>query len=174
MWWLVVVATALGVVAIVEAIEGAHGRSAWFWGFWGMTALCMATGLRLLGIARERDGLRAEIADPHSAEAVARRLEGFAHEGERLLADMPPAEATPREWYEAINQEGWEGILKHWAFEIESELRRNSPQLLPQWNRNPPDLPEGTGWASASNARRMVEWASAELRNWAQGLRGDR
>ncbi len=168
------VSSVFGAVAIVEAVEGAHGKSVWFWAFFAMTALFAATFLRLLSTARERDALYAEIADPQSEEAVARRLDGFAQEGDRLLVDMPAADSTAAEWQEAIRSAGWEGVLKHWAFQIESELRRNAPQFMDRWDTNPPGLPEGTGWASAGNARLMVGWAVNNLRDWARTLRGER
>lgn len=45
----------LGIVAIVQAIEGARHMTAWFWAFCAMTALCLATAWRLRNVLGERN-----------------------------------------------------------------------------------------------------------------------
>jgi hypothetical protein len=54
-WWLFVTGVALGVVAIVQEIEGASHMTVWFWAFCAMTALWLATLWRLRGVIKERD-----------------------------------------------------------------------------------------------------------------------
>jgi hypothetical protein len=54
-WWLFVTGVALGVVAIVQEIKGAHHVTVWFWAFCAMTALGLATLWRLRGVLKERD-----------------------------------------------------------------------------------------------------------------------
>jgi hypothetical protein len=61
LWWTVVPGVALGVVAIVQAIKGAHGESVWFWGFCTVIALLLATAWRLRNAMQERDEARAEL-----------------------------------------------------------------------------------------------------------------
>jgi hypothetical protein len=168
--WVYAVGVAFGVVAVVEAVKGSHD-SGWFWGFWAMTALFHATGWRLVKATRARDRLETEIADEHGSLATARRLEVLANEGERLREDMPGADADAAEWQRAVVGAGLEGIVKHWAFQVESELRRNAPEYLSRWNENPPDIPLGQGWLTAAYARRMVEYAAGNARGFANELR---
>jgi hypothetical protein len=166
--WTYVAGIALGVVAIVAAIRGSHD-SGWFWGFWAMTALFVATGWRLHRAVQRGNQLEAALDEPH---ATAQRLEVLVNEGERLLEEMPRSDASAAEWREAVLNEGLEAILKHWALGVESELRRNAPQLLTAWHgAQPPGVPAGQGWATAANARQMVGYNVETVREMARGLR---
>ncbi len=60
-WWLFVTGVALGVVAIVQEIEGASHVTVWFWAFCAMAPLWFATLWRLRSVAMERDEMRSEL-----------------------------------------------------------------------------------------------------------------
>jgi hypothetical protein len=167
-WWLFVPGGALGVVAIVEVVHDAHGKSFWFWGFCAMTALFLATCWRLRGVVRERNAATQTLSSENSAEAVAKRLEQFAHEGD-LLKDEIPADAEPFDWFQLRSRK--EAELEHLALRIERELRLHFPKFLPYWKTNPDDLPTGAQLASAANARRIIEFGSEQLRHIAERLR---
>jgi hypothetical protein len=88
-WWVVVPGGALGVVTIVQEVEGVRHETVWFWGFCAMTALWLATLWRLRGVLRERDVAEGLLADENTREAVARRIDRFREEYEQLGSEAP-------------------------------------------------------------------------------------
>lgn len=134
-WWQFIPGGVLGVLAIVEVIHDAHGKSVWFWGFCAMTALLFATGWRLWNVLKERDQARALLANEDTREGVAYRLDGFRQEYEVLGAEAskidplgPLATDTQREWDASAN---------HLSAAVSSELRRGAPEFGAYWRKHP-------------------------------------
>lgn len=139
-WWLIVPGGGLGVVAIVSFIKGSHHVSAWLWVAAAMTALWLATCLRLRQIIKERDRLNSVLNEEHSRDATVVRLEGFVREYEQLGKELPdrPEGVGP---VVSDEQLGWSASLEHLGERVKSELRMNAPGFLAYWNSNAEPLP---------------------------------
>jgi hypothetical protein len=139
-WWLVVPGGALGVVAIVQVVRGTHGKSVWFWGFWALMALLFAVVWRLRSVLKERDAARAALAEEGTRDAVANRLDRFAHEYELLGAEAP----GEQEGVGPVNtpeQASWSWSSTHLNEQISSELRQHAPGFVTYWRTNPREPP---------------------------------
>jgi hypothetical protein len=167
-WWLFVPGGVLGAVAIVEVVHDAHGRSIWFWGFWAMTALFLAACWRLRGVVKERDQARSALAEEDSRDAVAHRLDRFAHEYE-LLGTEAPGEQEGVGPINTDEQAHWSWSSNHLSEQISSELRRNAPGFVAYWRSNPEPIPPTHPFDIYT--RVFVEISLKQLRHIAARLR---
>lgn len=164
-WWVLVPGGAFGVVAIVQAIRGARGESIWFWGFWAMTALALALGLRLRQVAQERDRARRLLEDENSTEAAARRLEDLANEALIIRDNEVPA---GDDWGTALRR--CTHVFNHWQDRADAEIRRSANGYMDHWRQNPPN-PMLLRFSSPEAARQMIDFCVAQIRHIATELR---
>jgi hypothetical protein len=163
-WWFIVPGGALGVVAIIAAIHGTHHKTVWFWGFWAMTALLLAMGWRLRSVLKERDVARAELADEHSAEAGARRLDELADEAIIIREDEVPTDKWGTAHTRAIS------VFGHWQARADAEVRRSANAYMGIWRENP-ENPMLLHFGTPDQAREFVDFNVAQLRHIASELR---
>jgi hypothetical protein len=161
--WTYVAGIVLGVVAIVEAVEGSHD-SAWFCGFWAMTALFLATGWRLWGVVKERDGALEIVRNENSADARAHRLEDLADEGVLIREEIPRGDG----WGPSISR--YVGVTSHWQLRVDSEVRRSANDHMDAWRQNPPD-PTLLNFSSPDDARTFLDFCIDQLRRIAAEIR---
>src|ERR1700733_928129 len=167
-WWLVVPGGVLGVVAIVQAIKGAHGKSIWFWAFWAMAALMLAMGWRLRSVLKERDLARDELANENTRDVVAQRIDRFAHEW-KILGDEAPGEQEGVGPITTPEQVFWSQSMQNLNEQISSELRRNAPGFVKYWRSNLAPMPPPPPFAAYSHA--FTEMSLLQLRFIAERLR---
>jgi hypothetical protein len=165
-WWLVVPGGALGFVAIVKAVEGAHGKSIWFWGFWAMTALMLAVVWRLRAVLKERDAAIAALANENTRDAVAHRLDRYTRELETLRGEIP-AERTGPGPVVTNEQRDWGESAVHLTERVLGELRQNAPGFVSYWRTEPELRPYPTLEGMEADA----DFALGQLRHMAQRLR---
>lgn len=166
-WWLVVPGGILGVVGVVQAIRGVHHVSAWLWVAAAMTALWLATSVRLARVVRERNIARVALADEHSREATVLRLERMAREWELLAAEIPPDEETDGGAV-APSVQRWQHASIHLNERVRSELRQNAPGFLAYWGTDPEPLPPNYPFAVWAQA--FVELSARQVRHIADRL----
>jgi hypothetical protein len=138
-WWLIVPGGVLGAVAIITAVEDVHNKNIWFWATLAVTALWLATCVRLRRIIGERDATRTMLAGEGTRDAIAHRLDRFAQEYVLLAEEVPPDKD------EGVNlntdeQRFWGSSAEHLTEEISSLLRQNAPGfclVLAQQPRTP-------------------------------------
>jgi hypothetical protein len=167
-WWLIVPGIVLGIVAIVEAINDAHGKTVWFWATLAMTALFAATAVRLRHVVRERNSFQARIEDQSSAEAVAARLAEFIEEAS-LIAEEIPEHPSDAEWVMLRRRKAAE--LEHLGLRVERELRLHAKKYLDYWKENPEGIPPEAQFNSAENTRRVIKFSVGQLRHITEELR---
>lgn len=155
----------MGVVAIIAAIHGTHHKTVWFWGFWAMTALLLAMGWRLRSVLTERDVARAELADEHSAEAGARRLDELADEAILIRDGEIPSGGS---WGMARKRSL--EVLGHWQLRADAEVRRSANEHMGTWRQNPKN-PMLLHFGTPDDGRQFIDFCAAQLRYIASELR---
>jgi hypothetical protein len=164
-WWLIVPSGVLGALAILDAVRHAHHKSVWFWAALAMTALWLATCVRLRHVLSERDAAQRQIADERSAEAVAARLDDLAKQWERLKAELRPDPTTAT----VMDRDIWNSSASHIAETIRSELRTNAPGFLGYWTSDPRPIPEDASFSARSE--QLAEMSVEQLRHIATRIR---
>jgi hypothetical protein len=168
-WWLIVPGGGVAAIAAIEIIQNAHNKTFWFWAALAMTALWIATCVRLGRVVRERNGLRVALADEGTREAVANRLDRFALELETLRAELPADREEPGPLY-TDEQREWFSSAAHFTERVLGDLRQNAPGFVAYWrtdlNPSPPSNPP-----SRVNMDAEVSFALTQLRHISQRLR---
>lgn len=155
----VLLALALLGIAIGVAVSGVllH-RPAWLLGAIGAGLLLLILfegAYRTWDEAdRRANDAWGKLTKASSRHATADRLAAFAREGRSILEELPSSKAGPAEWSDA--RQTMASTLEHWVESVESEIRRNAPDLMPRW-RDEFDTQylEGTAWASAANIHEL-------------------
>jgi hypothetical protein len=173
-WWLIVPGGVLGAVAIVTAVEDVHNKNIWFWAALAVTALGLATCVRLRRVIGERDAARAMLAGEGTRDAIAHRLDRFAQEYVLLGEEAPPGKDKGEDAGMGLptnEQNFWGSSAEHLTEEISSLLRQNAPGFVSYWRSNPEPLPPSSPFAFRIYATAFVEMSVMQLRNIAARLR---
>jgi hypothetical protein len=163
LWWLYVAGVALGTISIVHAVEHTRGWSPWLWAFLAMTALCVATARRLIGVIREREAARRELREQNSAEARARRIDDLVEEA-LLIRDEVPAD----DWGTAMTR--MREVISHFQLRADSEVRRSAHEYMDIWLQDPPD-PTTSTFSEPADARAVLDQYATQLRGIAAKVR---
>jgi hypothetical protein len=153
------------VVAIVQAVKGAHGESIWFWGFCAMTALFLATAQRLRRVVQERNNAQAALAGEGTREAVANRLDRFRNAWKSLRDELPPDPGSGPVL--TLERESWLEDCAALRGEVTGELRQYAEKFVAYWRSNTPARTHNFD----VDANAMVDAARERLAHIAQRLR---
>jgi hypothetical protein len=171
-WWLIVPGGVLGAVAIVTAVEDVDNKNIWFWAALAVTALWLATCVRLGRVIGERNAARAMLAGESTRDAIAHRLDRFAQEYVLLGEEIPPdKDEDVGKILPTYEQSFWGSSAEHLIEEISSLLRQNAPGFVFYWRSNPEPLPPSSPSAFRIYATAFVEMSVMQLRHMAARLR---
>jgi hypothetical protein len=126
-WWLIVPGGILGVVAIVDTVRSAHQVTPWFWAALAMTALWLATCVRLNHVLDERNRLAGSELPRLSYGEARTRITRLVREADAL--DERLADASAEEFFDVVFPE-----VQRWVAEADDTLRRFHFQLMLPWS----------------------------------------